>query len=473
MQKRASVFLSHSSTDKIFASKLAERLNRFGLEVWLDKAELRPGDSFEKKILAAIDSVDVLCVIVSPDAATSTWVAKEITRARRRHSQMESIRIIPLIYRPTKIPRSLSDLLFIDFSEGTNFESAVGRLLEACEFPTLPGNTPRDTEIDLQLKYLASSFSLFGALLDEAEESGGIAIAASRALTQSTIPISFMDQFLLLLAMRYPGKVRFGVALTAVELIDETGAGRPALEYCLSSDRLEQWQKNSVGSSIASAKNPTAIVYLHGVFTQHIRSDIAYHTILEKLHKVLMQHCYDDVRGYLFSPNRGPGSYNWDSFFIVMRADPKAVDFKQRVIDWIRNGEFEQPENRITTVAVYRYLNTVEEKQITHLAYLQKIMLDRLRSLLNSSKIDGAILLLTAVCEAEYARLREVHDLVLDRSNSTEAYQWPQGASQIIQLLSMYMRDVQDNASWERRLTMRETIIKAATDGGYATVWSD
>src|SRR5688572_32057567 len=38
------VFLSYSSRDRIFVTRLADELRLAGIEVWLDEAELRVGD---------------------------------------------------------------------------------------------------------------------------------------------------------------------------------------------------------------------------------------------------------------------------------------------------------------------------------------------------------------------------------------------------------------------------------------------
>src|SRR5712691_12860113 len=44
------VFLSHASEDKEFVLDFASRLRRRGVDVWLDRWEILPGDSFVDKI---------------------------------------------------------------------------------------------------------------------------------------------------------------------------------------------------------------------------------------------------------------------------------------------------------------------------------------------------------------------------------------------------------------------------------------
>ncbi|MBZ9814745.1 toll/interleukin-1 receptor domain-containing protein [Mesorhizobium sp. CA7] len=86
------IFLSHSSVDKRFAVKLAQRLGRFRqLRIWIDQPEIKPGDSLTEIIGRALDSIDAICVIRSPDAAVSERVAKEVRQARRRYAKLRNI----------------------------------------------------------------------------------------------------------------------------------------------------------------------------------------------------------------------------------------------------------------------------------------------------------------------------------------------------------------------------------------------
>ena len=49
------VFLSHKSADKPAVEELAVRLRREGIEPWLDKWNLIPGDSWQPAIEQALD----------------------------------------------------------------------------------------------------------------------------------------------------------------------------------------------------------------------------------------------------------------------------------------------------------------------------------------------------------------------------------------------------------------------------------
>jgi TIR domain len=46
MKKTSSVFISHSSKDKKFVSRLATAFKKHGIDYWLDAHEIRPGRDF-------------------------------------------------------------------------------------------------------------------------------------------------------------------------------------------------------------------------------------------------------------------------------------------------------------------------------------------------------------------------------------------------------------------------------------------
>jgi len=60
-----SVFLSHSREDKFFARKLAEKLQENGVQVWIDEAELRVGDSLIQKISEAVKRTDYVAIVLA------------------------------------------------------------------------------------------------------------------------------------------------------------------------------------------------------------------------------------------------------------------------------------------------------------------------------------------------------------------------------------------------------------------------
>jgi hypothetical protein len=73
------VFISHASEDKdAVAIPLAQVLRRAGLRVWLDRQELRIGDSLHEKIDEGLANSRYGIVVISPSFLTKRFPRKEL-----------------------------------------------------------------------------------------------------------------------------------------------------------------------------------------------------------------------------------------------------------------------------------------------------------------------------------------------------------------------------------------------------------
>jgi|ERR1044071_4085002 hypothetical protein len=73
------VFISHASEDKeAVARPLADKLQRAGLRVWLDEAQLRIGDSLRSKIDEGLAESKFGVVILSPAFFSKAWPQREL-----------------------------------------------------------------------------------------------------------------------------------------------------------------------------------------------------------------------------------------------------------------------------------------------------------------------------------------------------------------------------------------------------------
>jgi hypothetical protein len=73
------VFLSHASEDKItVAVPLSQALQRLGVTVWLDRAELRIGDSLRRRIDQGIASSRFAAVVLSESYMAKGWTQYEL-----------------------------------------------------------------------------------------------------------------------------------------------------------------------------------------------------------------------------------------------------------------------------------------------------------------------------------------------------------------------------------------------------------
>lgn len=126
-----SIFLSHSSRDKFFIRKLAERLQKKGVRVWLDELELNVGDSLSEKITSGIGEVDFVGVVLSHHSLESEWFHREVQLALKREGIENRRMLLPLLLEKIEVPEFLRDKIFADFTSPEYVDAGVERLLRA------------------------------------------------------------------------------------------------------------------------------------------------------------------------------------------------------------------------------------------------------------------------------------------------------------------------------------------------------
>lgn len=125
-----SVFLCHSWRDKDFVKNLAKKLRRKDVFVWVDKAELKIGDSLLKKISDAIENVDYVIAVISSTSVKSNWVQKELSLAMDREINGKRVVVLPLVIEDCELPNFLKDKVYADFTNSENYEREFLRLLK-------------------------------------------------------------------------------------------------------------------------------------------------------------------------------------------------------------------------------------------------------------------------------------------------------------------------------------------------------
>ena len=118
-----SIFLSHDHRDKPFVRRLAERLTKSGVVVWLDEVHLAIGDTIIGKIADAIEAVDYVAAVISKNSVRSQWVQKELSIAMSKEIRGKRVVVLPILLNDCKIPTHLQDKLFADFRGKGSFEA--------------------------------------------------------------------------------------------------------------------------------------------------------------------------------------------------------------------------------------------------------------------------------------------------------------------------------------------------------------
>ncbi|MCL4299791.1 MAG: TIR domain-containing protein [Anaerolineae bacterium] len=120
-------YLSFSSLDRPWVTKLKADLEKYGLSIWLDNDELQPGDDWAKKIELAVANSKATVVVVSPDSMQSKFVNRDIEQVMALLKQDQSIKIIPVLFREAEIPPQLARFLWVDFRNTENDDEAYDR----------------------------------------------------------------------------------------------------------------------------------------------------------------------------------------------------------------------------------------------------------------------------------------------------------------------------------------------------------
>lgn len=79
---RPKIFLSHSKKDKLFIEKLANDLQKSGIDVWYDEWEIPVGESIRRKIFEeGITECDLFFIYLTENSIPSYWVQEELDGA--------------------------------------------------------------------------------------------------------------------------------------------------------------------------------------------------------------------------------------------------------------------------------------------------------------------------------------------------------------------------------------------------------
>jgi hypothetical protein len=143
-----SVFISYSTLDEAFATKLHGDLQNAGVRCWFAPHDMASGKKVHEQIDRAIQAQDRLLLILSEASMASEWVKTEIANARAKEHEQNRQVLFPIALVPFDEIRKWKDFdadvgkdsarevreYFIpDFSnwkDATTYKTALDRLLK-------------------------------------------------------------------------------------------------------------------------------------------------------------------------------------------------------------------------------------------------------------------------------------------------------------------------------------------------------
>jgi len=133
--KRRHIFISHATEDGAIARRLAADLRRMGLAVWIAPESIRAGEGWVPAIERGLGESDTMVLLLTPAAARSRWVNKEMEVAigLERQGRMD---IFPLCVRACQTPLLWSSYQWIPFGD---YATGLERLVETLGLSPIPG----------------------------------------------------------------------------------------------------------------------------------------------------------------------------------------------------------------------------------------------------------------------------------------------------------------------------------------------
>ena len=136
------VFLSHSTPEKPAVEKLAVRLRREGIEPWLDKWNLVPGELCQVVMETALTDCATCAVFIGP-SGFGVWqeeemraaIARRVNEARTVPNAKDRFRVIPVLLpnseRPERglLPPFLAAATWVEFRKSLDDQDAFHRLV--------------------------------------------------------------------------------------------------------------------------------------------------------------------------------------------------------------------------------------------------------------------------------------------------------------------------------------------------------
>lgn len=132
MSSAPKVFVSHASEDKDrFVIPFATALRARGIDAWVDRWEMLPGDSLVDKIFEeGLKEAAAVLIVLSKFSVVKPWVREELNAAVVKRIE-KGAKIIPIVLDDCEVPQALRSLLWESVKDVGDFGNCLGRVVDA------------------------------------------------------------------------------------------------------------------------------------------------------------------------------------------------------------------------------------------------------------------------------------------------------------------------------------------------------
>jgi acetyl-CoA carboxylase biotin carboxyl carrier protein len=129
------VLISYSHRDVRTVDILRKALEKYGLQVWLDRHDMSFGDEIVERLRNEIARSDLVLVVITPYSLVSDWVLWEIEYCLQIERLYKVTKLIPILMRGNSVPSRISRRMYVDFRTNAvmtaNFAKLIKQVLKA------------------------------------------------------------------------------------------------------------------------------------------------------------------------------------------------------------------------------------------------------------------------------------------------------------------------------------------------------
>lgn len=179
------VFVSHATPDlERFVRAFVRRLQERGIDTWLDRGHVLPGDNLMQQVFRAIAAADAGIIVLSRHGVDSRWMAEEFQALFERRIR-DGIRIIVVRLDDSPVPTAVSGDHWVQVDPDRDWSPQLERIVRALTERAAPGPWPVEASSAAALR---SQLADPGGWLDAAEAIAGETDTVVAALREAGAP---------------------------------------------------------------------------------------------------------------------------------------------------------------------------------------------------------------------------------------------------------------------------------------------